>query len=127
VGLLNLKGKNVTIIGLARSGIGAANLLVDLGARVTVTDTKTEDELQDFIRRLKPSVKIALGSHPEDIFINTDMLVISPGVPLDIPPLLLAKSKVKQIIGELELAYQVVRSQESGVRRNSIIKLLRTF
>jgi len=53
VGLLNLKGKNVTIIGLARSGIGAANLLVDLGARVTVTDTKTEDELQDFIRRMQ--------------------------------------------------------------------------
>jgi UDP-N-acetylmuramoylalanine--D-glutamate ligase len=115
VQLREIKGKHVTVVGLARSGIGAANLLSELGATVTVTEMKTEAELQDLIPSLSPSVKVALGSHPEDIFIKTDMVVISPGVTLDIPPLGLAKLKGIPIIGELELAYQIVMGNELRV------------
>jgi UDP-N-acetylmuramoylalanine--D-glutamate ligase len=111
--LREIKDKNVTVIGLARSGIGAANLLAELGGRVTVTDTKTEEELKESIPKLDPSVRLALGSHPEDIFLHADTLIVSPGVPLDIRPLFLAKSKGIPILGELELAYQVIRSQKS--------------
>jgi UDP-N-acetylmuramoylalanine--D-glutamate ligase len=105
--LRKIKGKNVTVVGLARSGIGAANLLSELGAAVTVTDIKTETELRDLIPSLNLSVHAVLGSHPEGLFIKTDMVVVSPGVPLDIPPLELAKSKGIPIIGELEIAYQM--------------------
>lgn len=97
----------MTVVGLARSGIGAANLLAELGARVTVTDTKTEEELKDFMSGLNPSVRLALGSHPEDIFVRADAVIVSPGVPLGILPLFLAKSKGIPVVGELELAYQV--------------------
>ena len=106
--MIEIKGKNVTVVGLARSGTGAANLLAELGARVTVTDTKTGEELRDFVPRLNPAIEIALGSHPEDIFLSAGMVVVSPGVPLGIPPILRAKSKGVPILGELELAYQVV-------------------
>ena len=102
-----IKHKDVTVVGLARSGIGAANLLAGLGARVTVTDTKTEEELKDVMPGLDTSVRLALGSHPEDIFMHADMLIVSPGVPLTIRPLLLAKSKGIPIVGELELAYEI--------------------
>jgi len=104
---IELKDKNVTVVGLARSGIGAANLLTELGADVTVTDIKKEDELKDFIPKLGPSVKLVLGTHHEDIFLSSDMLVISPGVPLTITAISKAKAKGIPIIGELELAYQI--------------------
>ena len=97
----------MTVVGLARSGIGAANLLSELGAHVTVTDIKTEGDLREFAARLNPSVRLALGSHPEDIFIHADMVVVSPGVPLDIRPLVHAKTGKIPVIGELELAYQI--------------------
>ena len=102
-----IKDKNVTVVGLARSGVGAANLLSELGAEVTVTDIRTESELKDFVAGLSPSVKLALGSHPEDIFVKTEMIVISPGVRLDIKPLVQAKSRSIPVIGELELAYRI--------------------
>ncbi|MDP2752956.1 MAG: UDP-N-acetylmuramoyl-L-alanine--D-glutamate ligase [Nitrospirota bacterium] len=104
---IEVKDKNVTVVGLARSGIGAANLLTELGADVTVTDIKKEDELKDFIPKLRPSVRLVLGTHHEDIFLSSDMLVISPGVPLTITPISNAKARGVPIIGELELAYQI--------------------
>jgi len=109
---LEVKDKNVTIVGLARSGIGAANLLSELGANVTVTDIKRESELKDSIQRLNPSVRLAVGEHPPEIFLSSDMLVVSPGVPLSIRPISDAKKKGIPVIGELELAYQVI--QDTG-------------
>jgi UDP-N-acetylmuramoylalanine--D-glutamate ligase len=107
---IEIKDKNVVVVGLARSGVGAANLLYKLGADVTIADIKTESELKDFILRLSPSVRLALGAHPEDIFLSPDMIIVSPGVPLNIPPIIKAKAKGVPIMGELELAYQVIQS-----------------
>ncbi|TAL23805.1 MAG: UDP-N-acetylmuramoyl-L-alanine--D-glutamate ligase [Nitrospirae bacterium] len=108
---MKIKGKKILIFGLARSGVGAANLLLGQGAEVTVTDKKSKGELAVFIERLLPSVRLALGGHPDEIFKNTDLIVISPGVPLDIPPLKKAKDAGIKIIGELELAYQIIHPQ----------------
>jgi UDP-N-acetylmuramoylalanine--D-glutamate ligase len=117
--LTEIKGKNVTVIGLARSGAGAANLLTEFGAHVTITDIKTAAELKEYIRQLSPAVNLALGAHPENIFVSADMLVVSPGVPLNISPIAKAKSKGIPVIGELELAYQVIRSQKTEHRKQT--------
>lgn len=101
-----IKDKKVTVVGLARSGVGAANLLAELGAQVTVTDIKPEEMLQEYVQQLNPDVRRVLGTHPAEIFLHADMLVVSPGVPLDIGPLSSAKAKGIPVIGELELAYQ---------------------
>jgi UDP-N-acetylmuramoylalanine--D-glutamate ligase len=108
---LELKDKKVTVVGLGRSGIGAANLLAAMGAVVTVNDREQEDELTDSIKRLAPSVRVNLGGHPEDIFVSADMIVVSPGVPLEIKPIESAKAKGIPVIGEIELAYQILESQ----------------
>lgn len=108
---VDIKDKKVTVVGLGRSGTGAANLLFKLGADVTVTDKKKEAELKDFVERLSPSVRLSLGNHPEDLFTSADMVVVSPGVPLNILPLSKAEAKRIPVIGELELAYQVVSNQ----------------
>jgi len=104
--LKRIRGKHITVVGLARSGVGTANLLAELGADVTVTDMKTTENLEVFTSQLSPGVKLALGAHPDDIFLSADMIVVSPGVPLNITPLSLAKSRGIPIIGEVELAYQ---------------------
>jgi UDP-N-acetylmuramoylalanine--D-glutamate ligase len=104
-------GNRITVVGLARSGAGAARLLADMGAVVTVTDSKTARELADIVSTLPASVSLCLGSHPDEIFSAADMIVVSPGVPLDIKPLADAKTEGKRIIGELELAYQIIESQ----------------
>jgi UDP-N-acetylmuramoylalanine--D-glutamate ligase len=108
---MEIRGKKITVVGLGRSGIGAANLLSELGADVTVTDRKPEEELTDFRKKLNPSIRLSLGSHPEDLFVSAEMIVISPGVPLSVLPLSKVKEKGIPIIGELELAYQISSNQ----------------
>jgi UDP-N-acetylmuramoylalanine--D-glutamate ligase len=94
------------VVGLARSGIGAAKLLKAEGYEVTVTDLKTEEELGAQVAELGPGVKLALGGHPESVFRDVALVVVSPGVPLGIAPLEGARQAGTEIIGELELAYR---------------------
>lgn len=106
------KGKNVLVVGLARSGIGAANLLSSIGANVRITDIKTQDLLTDNIKKLLPAVEIIAGEHPEGLFDTADLIVVSPGVPLDIPPVMRARASGIPVIGEFDLAYQIVTGDE---------------
>jgi UDP-N-acetylmuramoylalanine--D-glutamate ligase len=101
-------GKSV-VVGAARSGIGAANLLAALGNDVTVTDLKPEDELGEFLAGLSPSVKRALGGHPDAVFEGAELVVVSPGVPLGIEPLAKARKSGIEVIGELEFAFRAMR------------------
>ena len=114
-----IKGKKITVVGLARSGAGAARLLSLMGAEVTVTDKRPEVELIDMVKGLGPSVKLALGGHPEEVF-AADLIVVSPGVPLEIRPIASAKAKGIPVIGELELAYRIM--QGAGVSDLGLVK-----
>jgi UDP-N-acetylmuramoylalanine--D-glutamate ligase len=113
----HLNGKRALVVGLARSGVGAANLLVRLGASVTVNDAKSDEALSPMLQRLDPAVRVVPGSHPPELFSAQDLIVISPGVPHDMPPLLAAKGQGIPIIGELELAYAAVSGLSHEGRR----------
>ncbi len=102
---MNFSGKKITVAGLARSGVGAANLLVRLGADVTVTDLKPEAEIGEQLLRLSSKARKVLGAHPDELFSGADMIVVSPGMPLSVPPIKKAISANVPVIGELELAY----------------------
>lgn len=104
------KNMNILVAGLARSGTGAANLLSLLGAKVTVADKKPRSSLEGYIAKLLPEVKVITEGNTVDVFEGADMIVVSPGVPLYIPPLVHAKEKGVPIISELELAYQIIQS-----------------
>jgi UDP-N-acetylmuramoylalanine--D-glutamate ligase len=106
----SFKNMKVLVAGLARSGTGAANLLSSLGANVTITDKKSGSSLKANIDRLDPSIKVITGENPESLFMETDLIVVSPGIPLSIPPIVKAREEGVPIIGELELAYRVVKS-----------------
>ncbi len=82
----DFSGMHVLIVGLAREGTAAARFLAERGARVTVTDTKAEEALARSLSVLEGlPICFALGGHPESLLEATDLLVVSPGVPLNIP------------------------------------------
>lgn len=97
--------KQISVFGLHRSGVAVAKLLDDLGAKVLVTDPKSRDELQADIDALKDrDIDFILGGHDQRCIEKADLIVLSPGVPLDIPILQEARSADIPITGELEVA-----------------------
>ncbi len=102
-----MKDKKVLIIGLGNSGKAAAEAMVKMGAAVSVQDSKTEDkidtQLLTFLR--ENNVECFLGKTPDDMGVF-DMLIVSPGVPLDLGFIKEAKDAGAEIIGELEVAYR---------------------
>jgi UDP-N-acetylmuramoylalanine--D-glutamate ligase len=100
-----VKGKKAVVIGAGRTGIAVAKVLKGLGARVTVCDIKREYMLEEAIRQLKAiPVDVVAGGYPEITPENTDFLVISPGVPMNISPVLKAKEYGIPLWSEIELA-----------------------
>ena len=97
--------KQISVFGLHRSGVAVAKLMDDLGAQVLVTDPKSSDELQADIDTLKDrDIEFILGGHDQRCIEKADLIVLSPGVPLDIPILQEARSAGIPITGELEVA-----------------------
>ncbi|MCM8801222.1 MAG: UDP-N-acetylmuramoyl-L-alanine--D-glutamate ligase [Candidatus Omnitrophica bacterium] len=99
----NLK---VTVIGLGRSGVSSANLLYDLGAEVNVTDNQDNIAIHENVLKLKSkNIKVELGRHSEDFIKNKDLIVVSPGVPQDAYPIVLAEKLNIPVISEIEFAF----------------------
>jgi UDP-N-acetylmuramoylalanine--D-glutamate ligase len=112
---VDFKGKRVTVVGLARSGVAAARTLNALGAVVTVTDKKPADQLTAQIASLgSNAIRVEAGGHPGGIFIETDLIVLSPGVP-KIPQVVAARQSGVKVISELELAWLLSGSPFIGI------------
>ena len=105
----SVRGKQVAVVGAARSGVAAAELLIRRGARVTLTDVKPEIEDGDRLRAA--GVELELGGHHEETLVKADLVVLSPGVPSQQPALEAARRAGVPVIGELELASRWVRGR----------------
>ena len=104
---MELNGKRVLVVGLGKSGVASALFMKAHGARVTVSDTKSGDELRNEIPvLLDHGITVETGGHGERTFRGQDLIVVSPGVPVDAPPLVQARSLGETVIGEIELAAQ---------------------
>lgn len=105
---MDVKGKNVVVIGMARSGAASAVLLAQKGARVTVNDRRTLEEMRQETGAFAayPQIRVIGGGHPEEIVDRgVDLVVKNPGVPLHLPPLKKAMDLGIPVITEVELAY----------------------
>ena len=95
------------VVGLGKSGVASALFLKEHRARVTVSDTKSPDQLRDEIPLLLDhGIAVETGGHGERTFRGQDLIVVSPGVPFDAPPLVQARASGEPVIGEIELAAQ---------------------
>ena len=108
---MELNGKRVLVVGLGKSGVASALFLKKHGAKVSVSDTKSGDELRNEIPVLLDNgITVETGGHGDRTFRGQDLIVVSPGVPVDAPPLVQARSLGESVIGEIELAAQFLPS-----------------
>lgn len=102
---MDLNNKRVLVVGLGKSGVASALFLKERGANVTVSDTKSPDQLKEEIPLLLDhGITVETGGHGERTFRGQDLIVVSPGVPYDAPPLVQARLQGEPVIGEIELA-----------------------
>jgi UDP-N-acetylmuramoylalanine--D-glutamate ligase len=119
-GLMDFKGKRATIIGLAREGMALARFLAERGAIVAVSDQKKEEELQENIAKLKGfPIHFVLGGHPRQILDQTDILFLSPGVPLEAPIVAEAKRRGIPISSETSLFTELCPASIIGITGSS--------
>lgn len=103
----SVSGQKVLVVGAARSGVAAALLLAKRGAHVTLTDAKQQIPQEAELRGA--GITLELGVHHATTFTSANLIVMSPGVPLTMPEVTLAKAAGVPVIGELELASRWLR------------------
>jgi len=113
---IELEGKRVLVLGLARTGIATARFCSARGARVTAIDDRAAADLPDALRQLRQtSCTLAFAGDPAADFSAQDLIVPSPGVPADHPGLLAARKAGVPVWSEIELAWRFLRGRLIGV------------
>ena len=110
--MMDLKNKRVLVVGLGKSGLSAAMFLRAQGARVTVSDTRSAVALaKEIPALLEAGIMVESGGHGLLTFRRQDLIVISPGVPMDTPEVKQVIAFGLPVIGELELASRYLKGQ----------------
>jgi UDP-N-acetylmuramoylalanine--D-glutamate ligase len=104
------------VVGLARSGVAAALFLARRGEAVVATDRKGEGELQEAAVKLKAAgIRLELGGHRRETFLRASRVVVSPGVPWELPELQAARTAGVPVLAEIELAHEHLRGVVAAV------------
>ena len=106
---MDLQNKRVLVVGIGKSGIAAAHFLKAHGARVTVSDARPATTIPELNPLLDAGIMVETGSHGLLTFRRQDLIVVSPGVPLNVPELKQVRALGLRVIGELELGAQFLQ------------------
>lgn len=113
---MELKGKKVLVVGLGKSGLAAALFLRRRGALVTVSDARSADALaRDIPALLEEGIMVEAGGHGLLTFRRQDLIVVSPGVPVDTPELVQVKKFGLPVMGEVELAARFLKGKTLAI------------
>jgi UDP-N-acetylmuramoylalanine--D-glutamate ligase len=113
---MELKDKKILVVGLARTGASVARFLAERGARITVTDKREREAVASFIESLRGlDITFELGGHGDETFLSADLIVVSPGVPMNIGPLTSAGNRGVPVISEIELAYRFIAAPIAAI------------
>jgi UDP-N-acetylmuramoylalanine--D-glutamate ligase len=113
------KEKTVVIMGLGLhgGGVGVTNYFIEKGYRVTVTDLKLQEELQESIEKLKPGkrLRLVLGRHEFEDFRTADLVVKNPAVPRDSPYISFARKNGVQVDSDIGIFLDLVKNRTANV------------
>ncbi len=113
---MELRGKRVLVVGLGRSGLAAALFLRRRGAQVTVSDVRSAEALgKEIPMLLEEGIAVEAGGHGLLTFRRQDLLVVSPGVPLDTPEIRQVRAFGQTVLGEVELASRFLEGQTLAI------------
>jgi UDP-N-acetylmuramoylalanine--D-glutamate ligase len=106
---MDLHGKKVLVVGLARTGIATAKFLKAKGSLVTTTEVRPKEMMEEALQELRGmGIKAEWGGHRAETFLKQDLIVVSPGVDLSIQPIQNAIRSGVRLISEIELAYHFI-------------------
>jgi UDP-N-acetylmuramoylalanine--D-glutamate ligase len=106
---MDLHGKRVLVVGLARTGIATAKFLRARGSLVTTTEVRPKEEMGEAVQELSEmDISEEWGGHQVETFLKQDCIVVSPGVDLNIEPIQKAIQQGVKVISEIELAYHFI-------------------
>jgi UDP-N-acetylmuramoylalanine--D-glutamate ligase len=106
---MDLRGKKVLVVGMARTGIATAKFLKEKGCLVTTTEARPEEEMREAVQELKGiDLSTEWGGHQTETFLKQDLIVVSPGVDLNMEPIQKAIRHGVRVISEIELAYHFI-------------------
>jgi UDP-N-acetylmuramoylalanine--D-glutamate ligase len=113
---IELQGKRVLIVGMARTGIATAQFCAARGARVTAIDDRGAEQLGEAARELREiGCTLEFGGNHVPVFQSQDLIVPSPGVPSNHPGLTAARAAHVTVWSEIELAWRFLRGRLVGV------------
>jgi UDP-N-acetylmuramoylalanine--D-glutamate ligase len=109
---MKFKERKVAVVGMGKSGLAVCRYVTARGGLVTAIDEKPasrlDQEVLDYLNRM--GVHLKAGGHHEKVILAAELIVVSPGVPADREPFLMAQKKGIPVMGELELAYRVLHT-----------------
>ncbi len=111
---MDWKGTHALVVGMKKSGIASAELLARHGAAVRATDLKPLDQLPE-ARETLHRLDIPFQAQTPEVFVGCDLIVLSPDVPFDLPPLVEARRRGVRVVGEVELAAPFLRGTHIGI------------
>ena len=112
---VHLQGLRVLVVGLGKSGLAAARFLKERGARVTVSDARPALLIKELPSLLDAGIMVETGSHGLLTFRRQDLIVVSPGVPVDVPELVQVRALGMRIVGEFELGARFLQGEVIAV------------
>jgi len=108
-------GKQIVIVGAGRTGLALADYFIGRGAQVTLSDRRARGEIQGVERLMEHNVAFDLGGHDLQKFTAADLVVISPGVPLETPAIATASQAGVPVLGEIEIAAREIDAPIIGI------------
>ncbi len=109
--MMEVKGKKISVIGAARSGVGAAKLVKRLGGIPFVSDFGPKEKIYDAVNQLEmENINFEFGGHSDRVY-ESALMIVSPGVPNDSQVLQNARARGIQMISEVEFAYHYCKGK----------------
>ena len=113
---MELGGRKIVVVGLGKTGIETVRFLLKKGAEIRANDINPLEKLSEDVKAFTEyGVRIESGGHREETFLWADTIVLSPGVPFNIPPVKKALAKGIEVISELELASRFIKKPIVGI------------
>ena len=115
---MEFKNKKIIIMGLGLhgGGVGVAKFFHSQGAKLLITDLKTERQLKESLDKLKNlKIKFVLGKHKEEDFKNADLIIKNPDVPINSPYLEIARENNIPIKSDVEIFFDLCPAEIIGV------------
>ena len=112
---IDYRDKQIVVVGAGKSGLALCDYFCHLGARVVLSDRRAHSDVSAQLDVLACQVVLDLGGHTESLFSQADLVVISPGVPLELPAVAVAREAGVRVTGEVEIAWLALQVPTIGI------------